>query len=218
MSDSKNDFIDQLSQKLVPVKVLPRPLQRAMLWFPLLLFGVMAISVLLDDYRAGFAAQIVAYGRFQIELIAALVLSFVTLYISFSRVIPGAPVNQTITWFVRMTALLLASSLIWSLIDASPAASTQGVRAYCELEVTVYGLLLVVFFSLKNRHGYFAGGMGQRMQLGVSLGLIPAFLMQLGCMYDPLHGLVFHYLPVLLVALLAMVLVRVLSRSGVNSQ
>jgi hypothetical protein len=42
--------------------------------------------------------------------------------------------------------------------------------------------------------------------LGFSAGLISALIMQLACMYDPLHGLLFHFIPALLLGALGWLL------------
>jgi hypothetical protein len=47
------------------------------------------------------------------------------------------------------------------------------------------------------------------LRCGLAAGLIPALYMQIACMYDPGHILLFHILPGLSVALATLVCLRV---------
>jgi uncharacterized membrane protein YdbT with pleckstrin-like domain len=54
---------------------------------------------------------------------------------------------------------------------------------------------------------------------GAAAAAIPAILMQLACMYDPLHALSYHLTPVLMVAALgALAGPVVLTRGGISRQ
>ncbi len=206
MQTNKDDLINQLTQDLQPVKVQMLPWQRTLVWFPLLLAAVAGISWMLDDYRPGFLSQLTEHLRFQIEMATALVVSAVALYATFSGFVPGQYISKPVKWLFGIAVTLLIVSLIWSFFDATPPASREGLRPFCELEALAYGIIALIILLFINRKGLPEINAQKRFIYGFSVGLIPALIMQIACMYEPAHAVFFHYIPGLIVAGLGILL------------
>ena len=84
-----------------------------------------------------------------------------------------------------------------------------GKRGHCYLETIVYATPpLVVAVWWQRKHFSLAPARSAALA-GLVAGGIPALYMQIACMYQPVHGLVFHLGPALLVAAAASQLPRV---------
>ena len=98
------------------------------------------------------------------------------------------------------------------LLHSPLPAGSGGYRSLCHVEVLLYGTLgaSAGLWALRRLAPL------RRVQLGVLVGVvsgaIPAYLMQLGCMYEPTHNLLWHFSPVLAVALIGGCLAKLVLR------
>ena len=202
MAIDPNKFIDQLVSDLKPTPPLRPPWIRTVLWFSF--FSVVtALAILwVQEYRTGFWVQLNQHWRFKVEIISGALLTLSTFYIVFASSIPGEKVNRGITLTCLVSFFIFAGSLITAFLMVSPEASALGARPFCELEVLIYGGLSMggLFYLIRN--GIIVSYSSKNLLLGFSAGLISALIMQLACMYDPWHGLLFHFVPALLLGAL----------------
>ncbi|MFQ5470763.1 MAG: NrsF family protein [Gammaproteobacteria bacterium] len=200
MPKDHKTLIENLVNELTPVKPQQLPMTRALIWYPIFFVVIASVAYLVQEYRTGFISQIAESPRFQIELVSAIAISCVGIYISFVQFVPGEKVHTVSKLIFYISITLFLASIIWSFFDATPHASDEGVRSFCETEVVVYGLITLYIFLFLNRKGLLNISSSKRMQFGLSIALIPALIMQVACMYDPAHALMFHFSPVLIVA------------------
>lgn len=202
MAIDPDKFMDQLVSDLKPTPPLRPPWIRTIQWFSFLSV-VTALAILwVHEYRPGFWGQLDQHWRFTAEITSGALLTLSTFYIVFASCIPGEKVNRGVTLACLVSFFIFAGLLITGFWMPSPEASAMGARPFCELEVLIYGGLSMggLFYLIRN--GIIVSYSLKNLLLGFSAGMISALLMQLACMYDPWHGLLFHFVPALLLGAL----------------
>ena len=206
MANDPNKFIDHLVADLEPTPPLRSPGFRTVITFSFLAV-VTALTILwVQEYRPGFWAQLNEHWRFSAEIISGVVLTLSTFYIVFASSIPGEKGNRGVKLTCLASFFVFAGSLGIGFGMASPESSKLGARPFCELEVLIYGGQSMggLFYLIRN--GIIVSYSSKNVMLGFSAGLISALIMQLACMYDPWHGLLFHFIPALLLGALGWLL------------
>lgn len=206
MTIDPDKFIDHLVSDLKPTPPLRPPWIRALLWF-IFLAVVTALAIYwVQEYRPGFWNQMNQHWRFKAEMVSGTLLTLSTFYIVFASSIPGWKVNRGMTLTCLVSFFVFVGSVLTGFWMAAPESSRLGARPFCEMEVLIYGGLSMggLFYLIRN--GIIVSYSSQNLLLGFSAGMISALIMQLACMYDPLHGLLFHFIPALLLGVLGWVL------------
>lgn len=206
MATEPNKFIDQLVADLKPTPPLRSPGFRTVISFSFLAV-VTALTILwVQEYRSGFWTQLNEHWRFKAEIISGIALTLSTFYIVFASSIPGKKINYKVKLTCLVSFFIFSGSLITGFWMASPESSRLGARPFCEMEVLIYGGLSMggLFYLIRN--GIIVPYSSKNLLLGFSAGLISALIMQLACMYDPWHGLLFHFIPALLLGALGWLL------------
>ena len=206
MANDPNKFIDHLVADLKPTPPLRSPGFRAVITFSFLAVVTALTMLWVHDYRPGFWAQLSEHWRFIAEIVSGVALTLSTFYIVFASSIPGERVSRGLKLTCLASFFIFAGSLVIGFGMASPESSKLGARPFCELEVLIYGGLSMggLFYLLRN--GIIVSYSSQNLMLGFSAGLISALIMQMACMYDPLHGLLYHFIPALLLGALGWLL------------
>lgn len=192
---NQNKFIETLATDLKPVRPLRPPWMRALFWF-VLATGLTALVLYgVQEYRPGFLEQLNRHGRFQLEIASGLVWTLLTFYLVFASSIPGNQIHKAIKAACLFSFLVFAGSVLSGFWIAAPEPSRLGARLACELEVVVYGGLTMGGLFYLMRNGILVPYSWSPAWIGGAGGMISALLMQLACMYDPWHGLAFHFAP-----------------------
>lgn len=213
MKQTDNQLIENLVNDLKPGRQWP-PLSRGLWWLAItVVFNVVAMLAY-QPFRPGFVNQLLAYPRFSLEIAFAITLTFSLVYFLFTQLVPGW---KRPTWLpVVFTGSLLGLivTLYLSFHMSAPEASRLGARAYCVEELLVYSLMAMGFASYFIRKADLPWTWQNKVATGLACGLVPGWLMQLSCMYSPTHGLLIHYLPSVVIALLALGLIPLMARKS----
>lgn len=193
-----NKFIDNLVSDLKPTKPLRPPWIRSLVWFFLVATITAGIMYGVQEYRPGFQDQLREYGRLQVEIGSGIIWTLLTFYIIFASSIPGTKIHGGLKIACLASFFIFTGSLISGFWIAAPESSKLGARAACEMEVFMYGGLTMGGLLYLVRNGILAPYSGNHLLIGCSGGMVSAVIMQLACMYDPWHGLIFHFGPALL--------------------
>ncbi len=207
----QQEFIKGLAGEQRRRRPLPRPSRRAFLWFALALVLSAALMVSVQVFRPGLADQFLQHPIFLVEVVGALLFSGWGAYVAMVRATPGERLSRASMAVATATAVLFAVGMAGSFTHLAPESTADGARHACFMEVIIYGAICLLLFVLMVRRGFVRYSWKLGLLYGIVAGLVPAALMQLACMYDPMHGLIFHYLPIVVlvpVGLLAMRLVR----------
>jgi hypothetical protein len=203
--------IDELVTEHRPRAVLPRPGWRSANCCVLAFLGAGIMFALIQPFRVGFGKDLLAHPLFLLEELSGVALVWCGMAWAFRRAVPGA---RAAKWagaaLVAACFFVVAVSL--SLSGLGAHTTDHGARHACWLEVLACGGLTLTALAVALRRGYPRFGWVQSGLLGLLATLPGAVLMQLACMYSPLHGLVFHYLPMLGLVLAGLAMQRFLRR------
>ena len=187
-------LIDQLAGELTPVRRMPPVALMTFGWLLFLWVTVIVAINLSGPIRPGAYTDAVSNGQYSIELILGLLTIGVAGWAAVESGIPGRPRRHA----VPVLALLLLAWFACYLVGfASPAldAGMLGKRDHCFTESLLLGLPSMAAGWWLMRRLYPLRPLYSAAALGIAAGLAPGLYMQLACMYDPSHALLFHYLP-----------------------
>ena len=215
-SRNRQDLIKQLSTNVPPVTVRNSIFLPALVWFICSWFYVITISLYLGPIRPGALAALFESPQFAYEIMIGLLAGSLFCIIAFLEAIPGCRKP----W---LTALAYACGIGWiscyvaGLSYPALEPSMFGKRAHCVLEAYLYSApsLISGYRMIYQRYPINAARAG--LFLGICAGLLPALFMQIVCMYDPVHILTHHIVPMLLIALSGALLGKILTPVAVRT-
>jgi hypothetical protein len=213
MNRGKTDkLIDELVQKHGPRRVLPPPRRRAAVWCSLALTTAIVAYSLVQPFRSGFFAHMLSHPMLLLEMVSAAIFVWCGSIGAFQRTVPGERVSTRAKAVFLVAAMVFVTAVALSFSGLGAESTTHGGRHMCWLEVVACGgaTLLVLVLFLRRGHPRFAA---LQIWLLALIAMLPAAaLMQLACAYNPLHGLRFHYMPMLILSILALSAQRYLRR------
>ncbi len=202
MVKDRKQLLDTLVADLEPVAPAPRLSLTVVAWLLASLGYIAVVSWMLGPLRPGALGELVAVPQFSFEMgagIAGIVLAAVALFLSS---VPGRRARP----LAVVSALALAVWLAMLLLGFWHPALDSGMagkRPHCYLETLLYALPPTLLGLWQVRRFYPLRPVQTAMAVGLVAGLFSAWYMQLACMYEPAHGIVFHLVPGLLAAPLA---------------
>jgi len=188
------------------------PYKRALLWFAAAFVISVGAMRYVQVFRPGFAEQLAQHPFFLIEVASSLLFAPLGAYVALARATPGERIPRWAITGLWILAALLVIGLAAGFTSLAPESSTVGARHACWLEVLVYGSICLLLFAGMVLRGLVRFSWCRGVLFGLIAGLVPASLMQLACMYSPPHGLMFHYLPVVLLVPAGLVVMRLFHR------
>ncbi len=208
----KQAFIKDLAANHRRRRPLMLPSRRAMLWFSLALVLSAILMHSVQVLRPGVAGQLMHHPFFLLEVVAALLFAGMGAYVVMVCATPGERLLRGTRMVLTLLAVLFVVGLSAGFSHLAPESSAVGARHACWVEVIIYGALCLLAFLVMIRRGYVRYSWRLGLLYGLVAGLVPAALMQLACMYDPLHGLIFHYLPTVMLVPMGLVAMRLVRR------
>ncbi len=206
------DTIQSLTSDLKPVRPALSPQRLAALWLLVCTVFVVAITQYIAPIRVGAWQQLVSTPRFALETVTAILAVICFALIVFRSSFPGMHYRRLVGCGLVMLALWVTQYLVglWR-----PAISPLplGERHWCWLEIIVYSLPLMVLALLMTRHLYPMTPLLTACSYCLAGGILPAVYMQLACMYEASHILIFHILPGLSMTLLGFLFARCYTKS-----
>jgi len=197
----RHEIIEQLSSDLEAVRPLAAPWQGAALWGAAAWAIVLALTLATGPLRAGALSALGEHLRYTFEAFLGLALGAVAIHSALVLGVPGAARP-----FFRVAAVLALAAawmgaFVYGLWHPAFPPSMLGKRAHCMVETYLFSLapLLLGMIALRRRIALERAWAGALV--GAASAAIPAVVMQIACMYDPLHILVYHFTPVAALAL-----------------
>jgi len=191
-------LISNLSTGLTPVSPPPKINRLAMAWFLLSAIYVVVVTHLFGPLRPGAVSQLGAEPRFLLETSLGVAAILWTSLLAFRSAIPAALSRQFAAVGMLLMALWLAQYVI-GFVSPALEPSVLGKRRYCYFETLVYSLPAVLAGLFYVRRLYPLRPVRTAMSVSLAAGMMPALYMQLACMYEPAHILIYHILPGLVV-------------------
>ncbi|OUS12054.1 hypothetical protein A9Q89_06955, partial [Gammaproteobacteria bacterium 53_120_T64] len=179
----------------------------ALLWLLSSVIYCLAVIHWLAPIRATAFSQLMTEPRFLLEMLLGFAAIVLTTFSAFQQTVPGA-LRPALKTTATMTVLLWIALNVYGLIDPALEPSTEGSRHYCVYETFIYALppLLLAGLCARRRFVLELGSTG--FGLGLAAGLIPAWYMQIACMYAPEHMLKFHLMPAIIIATVGILLFK----------
>ena len=211
---SKHDkTIDALVEDLAPVKVAPRPERLAMLWLLASFVWGVGVTVAIGSLRPGALQQLVDHPRFLAEVAFGLIGIFAVIFAVLRSATPGAGV-RSVAWVAAGALGLWLGNILLGFAVPTLDSGMLGKRPHCFSETLLYALPPFVVGAVLLRRLYPLRPIASLVGAGLASGLLPAWIMQLACMYDTTHILTHHVLPGLLLVPFAWVVALLLERRG----
>ena len=190
-----HELIAELKADLTPVRVPARPLLAGSIWLTLSMVYVALLSLALGPYRSGFIEQLFDAPRFSAEMLmgTAALICFASAAVTES--IPGNDAR----WLRRAGWVLGLGWLSQFFIGYGLPAlepSMLGKREHCAFEAYLYSVPPLLGMLWLQRRRYVLRPVRAMLYGAIAAGMVPALMMQLACMYEPSHILLFHVLPV----------------------
>lgn len=204
---SHRALIKSLAAEITPTKSLMNNDLLAFLWLLGSSVYCLGLIHLLGPIRGNAYNQLIAEPRFMLEMLAGLTAIILTSIVAFRYTVPGA-LSRPLKIAARIAVVFWILLNIYGLFDPALRPSTEGSRHYCVYETFIYALppLLVARYLAQRRLTFELSNTG--FSFGLAAGMIPAWYMQVACMYAPEHMLKFHLLPAFAVAGLGVLLLK----------
>lgn len=200
-----NDLIDSLAQDVTPrARPMPVALQAASWWLAGVLY-VVTVTALLGPLRPGAFEQLVAEPRFLVETLLGLFGIGAVAMAVIASSIPGRPVRRWV-WIAAVALGAWLLNIVSGFMAPTLELGMSGKRPHCFAETLIYALPPMLAALFMVRRLYPLSPMSTGIGAGLAGGLLPAWFMQLACMYEPFHILTHHVMPGLLMMLVAALL------------
>ena len=211
MSKDQEQLIDRLVGEMggATRRAMP-PLTIAWLWFSaavLLCAGVMHV---LQPFRAGWLEQVLTVPLYSLEVTAGLLALALLSVAVFKSAVPGER-SAAMYWALGSIALWLAT-ILSGLVHPVLEPSMAGKREECYYEALYYSTATALPICLLLRRRYSVQPWLTASLAALWIAMVPAYLMQLSCMYEIEHALSHHLLPMLLTAVIWLPVFRFLLR------
>jgi len=209
----RNTFIRELAAAHHPHPPLWLPGRRALIWFASVLVVTTAAMLLRQEFRPGFTSQLVQHPVLLVEVLSALALTMLAAYAALVHAIPGGRMSRLAVAATWIAGVLFAAGLAAEFTHFAPESSTLGARPHCWVEVFIPGAAGTWLLVVLARRGWVRFSWLHGAGYGIA-AVVPAALMQLACMYEPVHNMLFHFLPAVPVIAVGFVLMKRLAKRG----
>ena len=194
------DFIDALVEDLSPVRPAPGRLRTLILWGALSWAFVSAAILLSGPLREGVLDELFRSPRLALELGIGIAAGLTALAAGLELGGPGSP--SPLRLWLPPLVLIGCWVLLLSYAIGNPVVepSLTGRREHCLVETLCSALppLALGLHLLRKRVVFSRATAG--LLVGAGAAALPAVWMQLACRVDPLHGMLLHLSPMLLLA------------------
>ena len=200
MSQKTDALLDSLCEDLKPRRFWS-PYWRSSLFF-VALFAFNLIALLSEQgFRPGFLTEIAHHPRFLFGFVSGNLVVVCCFFFGFVRLTPGWQTPKWILQTGRLSFIIFVVSTAFSFVyDNTPESTFAGARHDCRTEVFLYSLIGLIGFLVFIFRSPFPTHRSGFLIMGMASALVLGALMQIACMYSPMHSLDHHYGPSFLVA------------------
>lgn len=198
----KNKFIENLVIKYKPQRHW-HPLWRTLFWLVLIFIINVFTIALIQPFRGHFLQELIEHKIFFIEVLSIFVFLYSLVFWLFTSMVPGEKLSKSKMLIGGFSFLVFALCLSLGFIVPSPLETYEGAR-HCVYEIIIYGSIGLISFCYFLRKMDFVLSTNRYFFMGLVSALVPGILMQIACMYTPMHALKWHYGPVLIIGSLGL--------------
>jgi len=207
----QENIVKDLVGELKQFKPVPTASSTAMAWTVTSFALTIVASLIVGNFREGFATQFLEYPRFALEIISGI---FIVALLGFKVIglsIPGTKTKITDRILI-IFSIIFISLFSYSFFEPSLPVSMHGKRHHCFLESLAYGsFIMISLLYISNKRAPFevstTGLFG-----GVAACSISAVVMHTACMYEPFHVLERHLSPILIMGIIGFFAAKIFTK------
>jgi hypothetical protein len=196
--NTQDSLIDSLASDLTPVRTMISIDALALTWLLLSAVYVVAVTHILGPARENATVQLITEPRFLMENLLGFSAIATTALAAFRDAVPGASRKPLATLAIVLMTLWIANYVI-GLVAPALEPSMLGKRDHCFMETLLYALPPMLAAQYLVWRLYPLKPMRAAFSFSLAAGMLPAFYMQIACMYAPNHILLFHIFPGIMV-------------------
>ncbi|MBM4203973.1 MAG: DUF1109 domain-containing protein [Gammaproteobacteria bacterium] len=200
-------LIESLASDLRRWRVVLSPLTVTLLWFSVSFLWVAGCLFLLGPYRDEWFAQTLQHPRLLLELLAGLGASFAMALWGFLRSIRGTQARLGIVAAFVLAGVFVGSVGAGLLGHPAVEPSMAGKRETCIWEALLISLPPLIGAIGLIRRRFPLQPLQAAAPLAGATMVLPATLMHVACMCDPVHIFLSHILPAMAATVVATVVV-----------
>lgn len=203
MNRQRDQLIADLVSETTPIKRTGSTLLNISIWLACSSVFSFAVMLWVGPFRDDAIEHAMHHPQLFIEILLGVATIISLAYAGFKSAIPS-PENRLGKGFLLPMTLLglwLAMQFI-AFMHPAMAPTMEGKRDHCWLEALTYGIPGLIFGTVWLHRLWPLKPGWSGFFLGLSAGAVPAVMMQLSCMYEPKHNLLFHTLPGLLLGVM----------------
>lgn len=208
MKNDHEKLITSLVDDLEPVKPSASLLMPFQLWLAMAVLFSGGLAWLNGPYREGALSQLAGSLQFSLETIAGCLAIVVMAFMAFRSAIPSAPCELKQRVLPILLLFVWVAFYVYGIVDPALEESMAGKRDHCYLETMLLAALPLLGGLFWARGLWPTNKMQTGLLFGMAAGSTAAMVMQFACIYDPLHALLFHVLPGLVIGVIGAFLAK----------
>jgi hypothetical protein len=206
---SHESSMDQLTGELLRDFKSSKPLRPTRLFFAFVFAAYLSVAIqilLSGDLRPGWAMEVSAQLRIQLELFLMVLTSLSAAFLAMQLGIPEERQlrfrNLKVIGLPILTLGLFFLMIIWGVISPALSPTDDGYRPTCTLQTIGFsiGPLVLVFFLLRQLRPVALVWTSLLASLSATMPVVA--YMHIACKYEPLHIAFWHCGPLLFVVCL----------------
>jgi hypothetical protein len=210
MKNNHEKLITALVDDLKPVDKPAGFVMPFQLWLMMAVLFAGGLAWLRGPYRVGALDQLVGSVQFSIETMVGCIAIIVIAYMAFRSAIPSGqseykrrvvPIGLLFVWM---------AFYVYGIVDPALVESMAGKRDHCYLETMLLAALPLLAGLFWAKGLWPTNKVHTGLLFGLASGAIAAMVMQFACMYDPVHALLFHVLPGLVMGVIGAFLAKMI--------
>ena len=198
---TREQFLDQLvSDNEGGIK--PYSLLRATALWLVLAWGFVVLATLwVQALRPGWFSQLLNHPQFAFETLSGLIAIVLLSLLVFRMGVPASRRRWLLVGTVVATVVWISSFIVGLIYQPALELSMMGKREFCRYETLVFALPPLILGMFYLHRAWVLNWTLSAFGLGALSAMLPAWLMQMACMYDPAHILQAHIAPIIVVGL-----------------
>ena len=206
------NIVESLVKEHKEVLPLFNPEKRSLLIFAIHPLLITIIMFLIQPFREGFLTDLTNVV-FLLEVLSGAISLSALIYSSFLLVIPGRK-NKTMAIIGFISFLILSLLIAKGIYFPHKEASMLGKRHSCLYEILILGILPFAHITYLCKKAYIQAKFKTLLMASCASALIPAILMHLACMYEPIHVLKYHISPIIFFTITATTIAWLILKKG----
>ena len=210
---NREQLIQRLGEDLTPVRMAGKTWHLTLGWLAIAFACAAVLTLINGPIREGAFTELLRTPRYLIENGLGVLAAIIFATAAFRSGIPGIRGQTSLTLIGLALVTAWISMYLAGHTEPAIEASMAGKRHGCLYEIIVFGIPGSLLGLVAVRRLWPTAPNRSAVLVGLSAGIVPAAVMQFGCMYVPMHIVTHHILPGLLLVPIAIIFATFLFRN-----